>query len=87
MAETCDVCGNHEFIRRPTTTGETVAARLEAYNRRPRRSCRYYEAQGRLQIVDGMADIDEVTAPIEAVLETLPSVEPAQCAHAIDQTR
>ena len=82
-AETCDICGNHVFIRRPDDRREVVAARLEAYNRQTAPLLPYYEARDRLRIVDGLADISEVAATIEATLETLPSVEPS---HALTQS-
>ncbi len=65
----CDVCGSTEFIRRPDDNRETVATRLEAYHRQTAPIIPHYEAQGRFWAVDGMADIDVVTAEIEAVLK------------------
>jgi adenylate kinase len=71
----CDCCGNHEFVRRADDRRETVAARLEAYHKQTAPILPHYAAQGRLHAVDGMADIDAVTAQIEAALATLPSRE------------
>jgi adenylate kinase len=68
----CDVCGCHEFVRRADDRRETVAARLEAYHRQTAPILPHYAAQGRLFGVDGMADIDTVTAQIETVLASLP---------------
>ena len=65
----CDVCGGHEFIRRPDDKRETVAARLAAYHSQTAPLLPYYEAQGRLFRVDGMADIAEVTAQLTRVLD------------------
>ncbi|HTW72573.1 MAG TPA: adenylate kinase [Acetobacteraceae bacterium] len=67
----CDVCGAHEFTRRADDNRETVIARLEAYHRQTAPILPHYEAQGILRAVDGMADIDTVTAEIIAVLEKL----------------
>ncbi len=64
----CDVCGSHDFIRRPDDKAETVHARLEAYNGQTAPILPYYKAKGRLYTVDGMAEMDEVQAQIEAVL-------------------
>lgn len=64
----CDVCGGTEFARRADDRAETVAARLEAYHRQTAPLLPYYEAQGRLVSVDGMAEMDEVTRQIEAAL-------------------
>jgi adenylate kinase len=64
----CDVCGGTEFTRRADDRAETVAARLEAYHRQTAPLLPYYEAQGRLVSVDGMAEMDEVSCQIEAAL-------------------
>jgi adenylate kinase len=68
----CDVCGSHEFTRRADDNRETVIARLEAYHRQTAPILPFYETQGLLHGVDGMADIDAVTREIQAVLEKLP---------------
>ncbi len=68
VAGVCDKCGGSEFIRRPDDKAETVHARLEAYNEQTAPILPYYRAQGRLYTVDGMAEMDEVEAQIEAVL-------------------
>ena len=47
---------------RRTTRRETVDARLEAYNAQTAPILPYYKAQGRLFSVDGMAEMDEVSA-------------------------
>ena len=64
----CDSCGGTEFTRRKDDNAETVASRLEAYHAQTAPLLPYYEEQGTLKSVDGMADIDEVTRQIEAVL-------------------
>ncbi len=68
VAGTCDVCGNHEFIRRADDRRETVAARLEAYHTQTAPILPHYRAGGRLVTLDGMADVDGVSQEIEAVL-------------------
>jgi adenylate kinase len=72
VAGVCDVCGSTEFTRRADDNRETVIARLEAYHRQTAPILPHYAAQGVLRTVDGMADIDAVTAEIEQVLEKLP---------------
>ena len=72
VADTCDVCGSHAFVRRADDKRETVQARLEAYERQTAPILPHYAAQGSLHEVDGMADIDHVTAQILAVLQALP---------------
>jgi adenylate kinase len=68
-AGVCDVCGGMSFSRRADDNRETVAARLEAYHRQTAPILPYYEAQRRLHAVDGMADIDAVTAELAALLD------------------
>ncbi len=67
----CDVCGSTEFVRRADDNRETVMARLEAYHRQTAPILPHYEAQGKLRSVDGMADMDEVTRQLIAVLDGL----------------
>jgi adenylate kinase len=71
-AGVCDVCGSSEFVRRADDNRETVAARLEAYHRQTAPIIPHYAASGILRTVDGMAEIDDVTRQLEAVL---PAVE------------
>ena len=68
----CDVCGSHEFVRRADDRRETVTARLDAYHAQTAPILPHYAAQGRLHTVDGMADMDGVTAEIAATLASLP---------------
>jgi adenylate kinase len=64
----CDVCGNQTFSRRADDTAETIKARLGAYHAQTAPILPYYRNKGILQAVDGMADIDEVTRQIDAIL-------------------
>lgn len=64
----CDTCGSTEFTRRADDKAETVAARLDAYHRQTAPLLPFYTAQGKLQQVDGMAEMDEVTRQLEAIL-------------------
>ena len=67
----CDVCGSHEFTRRADDNRDTVATRLTAYHTQTAPILPHYRATGRLMSVDGMADIDCVTAALERVLRRL----------------
>ena len=67
-ADTCDVCGSHDFVRRSDDNAETVRARLEAYHRQTAPLLPYYAANGLLRVVDGMAAMGEVGSQIETVL-------------------
>ncbi|GAN76952.1 adenylate kinase [Acidisphaera rubrifaciens] len=71
VAGTCDVCGGHDFTRRPDDNRETVKTRLEAYHRQTAPIIPHYQAAGVYHAVDGMADIDAVTASIEQTLSRL----------------
>ncbi len=68
VAGVCDACGSTEFIRRADDNRETVAARLVAYHSQTAPIIPHYERAGILRVVDGMADIDDVTAQINALL-------------------
>ncbi len=65
----CDSCGGTEFVRRDDDNEETVRKRMEAYRAQTAPILPYYEAQGVLLGVDGMADIDEVTEQLYKVLD------------------
>ena len=67
----CDKCGSTEFKRRPDDNPETVRTRLQAYYKETAPLLGYYYAKRLLRGVDGMADIDTVTAEIEGILATL----------------
>ena len=64
----CDKCGATEFKRRPDDNAETVRARLAAYHADTAPLIGYYTGTGKLQTVDGMADIGAVTRAIREVL-------------------
>jgi len=64
----CDVCGADTFFRREDDKPETVAKRLEAYNRATAPLLPYYRERGLLRTIDGMAPIAQVTQAIEAIL-------------------
>lgn len=68
---TCDVCGGHSFVRREDDRRETVTARLAAYREQTAPILPYYEAEGRLYPVDGMADIDTVTAQVFKIMDDI----------------
>ena len=64
----CDGCGGGEFTRRADDNEETVRSRLEAYRNQTAPILPYYSKKGLLRSVDGMAEIDEVTRQLEALL-------------------
>ncbi|MGE3935548.1 MAG: adenylate kinase [Rhodospirillaceae bacterium] len=67
-AGVCDVCGSTEFARRKDDNAETVKARLAAYHAQTAPLLPYYRDRGVLATVDGMAEIDEVSRQVEALL-------------------
>lgn len=71
VEDACDVCGSHEFLRRADDRRETVAARLEAYHTQTAPILPHYRNAERLVTLDGMANVDSVTAQVEAVLSGL----------------
>ncbi len=64
----CDKCGGTEFKRRADDNAETVRARLQAYDEQTAPIIGYYREKGTLKTVDGMADIDDVTAQLKEIL-------------------
>ena len=68
VAGTCDVCGSHEFKRRPDDNAETVRTRMAEYRAKTAPILPYYEARGLVSRIDGMAGIDAVSLAIEAIL-------------------
>lgn len=67
---TCDKCGGTEFKRRPDDNAETVRTRMAEYRAKTAPILPIYEARGIVHRVNGMADIDEVTAAIEAIVSS-----------------
>ncbi|OCC22799.1 adenylate kinase [Croceicoccus estronivorus] len=64
----CDKCGSTEFKRRPDDNEETVRTRMAEYRAKTAPILPFYEKNGIVSRVDGMADMDAVTAAIEAIL-------------------
>ena len=65
---TCDKCGGHEFKRRPDDNEQTVRTRMAEYRAKTAPILPTYEARGIVTRVDGMADIEDVTAAIERII-------------------
>jgi adenylate kinase len=71
QAGTCDVCGSKEFTRRADDNEKTVRDRLQVYNKQTAPLVAYYREMGNLHVIDGMADIAEVTREVSHVLGQL----------------
>ena len=70
VAGVCDVCGSTEFKRRPDDNAQTVQTRMQEYRAKTAPILPIYEARGLVHRIDGMADMDHVTAAIEAILDS-----------------
>jgi len=68
VAGTCDVCGSHDFKRRPDDNEATVRTRMAEYRAKTAPILPYYEERGLVRKVDGMAPVEEVAAAIDAIL-------------------
>ena len=65
---TCDKCGGHEFKRRPDDNEDTVRTRMSEYRAKTAPILPIYDTRGIVARVDGMADIEHVTAAIERII-------------------
>lgn len=66
----CDVCGGHEFKRRPDDNEQTVRTRMAEYRAKTAPILPFYRDKGLVRQVDGMASVEEVAAAIDAVLDS-----------------
>ncbi|WP_205478964.1 adenylate kinase [Sphingomonas arenae] len=73
VEKTCDVCGAHEFKRRPDDNEQTVRTRMAEYRAKTAPILPYYEERGLVRRVDGMASVEEVARQIDAILDGLPA--------------
>ncbi|HYI63498.1 MAG TPA: adenylate kinase [Allosphingosinicella sp.] len=70
IAGVCDVCGKSEFRRRADDNEEAVRTRMAEYRAKTAPILPHYEAQRIVSRVDGMADVETVSAAIGAILES-----------------
>lgn len=68
QAGVCDKCGGVEFKRRPDDNEATVRTRMAEYRAKTAPILPIYEARGLVTRVNGMAEMDDVTAAIERVI-------------------
>ena len=64
----CGKCGSTEFKRRADDNEESLKTRLMAYYKETSPLIGYYYAKDKLTFVDGLADVEDVTAAISQVL-------------------
>lgn len=67
----CDVCGSHDFKRRPDDNAATVRTRMAEYRAKTAPILPHYEARGIVSRIDGMAAIEDVTRSIDTILGEL----------------
>ncbi len=65
----CDVCGSADFVRRADDNEVSLQRRLLEYYKKTSPLIGYYYAKGKLSAVDGLADIEAVSAAIAKVLD------------------
>jgi adenylate kinase len=66
---TCDVCGSTNLKRRADDNEETLKTRLMEYYKKTSPLIGYYYAKGQLSSVDGLAEMDAVSAAIAGILD------------------
>lgn len=67
----CTTCGGTTFKRRADDNADSLKTRLMAYYKQTSPLVGYYYAKGQLAPVDGLAEIDAVSAAVEKILEGL----------------
>ncbi|NCM96262.1 MAG: adenylate kinase [Rhodobacterales bacterium] len=70
VAGVCDACGSTRFSRRADDTEAALKQRLMEYYKKTSPLIGYYYAKGKLAVVDGLAEMDAVSAMIEKVLDS-----------------
>ena len=66
---TCDNCGGTEMKRRADDNEESLRTRLMAYYKDTSPLIGYYYAKGKLGVIDGLGEIDEVKTRLAAALD------------------
>ena len=69
VAGTCDICGGHEFKRRPDDNEATVRTRMAEYRAKTAPILPFYEARRLVRRVDGMQPVELVADAIDAILD------------------
>jgi len=70
VAGVCDACGSTDLKRRADDTEEALRHRLMEYYKKTSPLVGYYYAKGQLATVDGLAEMDVVSAAIAKVLDS-----------------
>ncbi|GGE05785.1 Adenylate kinase [Gemmobacter megaterium] len=69
VAGVCDVCGSTDMKRRADDNEDSLKTRLMEYYKKTSPLIGYYWAKGNLVGVDGLAEMDDVSAAISKVLD------------------
>ncbi|TWI35640.1 adenylate kinase [Paracoccus sulfuroxidans] len=69
----CDVCGSTDLRRRADDNADSLKTRLLEYYKKTSPLIGYYYAKGSLTTVDGLQDIDKVSAAIAKIVNRIPS--------------
>jgi adenylate kinase len=69
VAGTCDNCGAHDLKRRADDNAEALKTRLMEYYKKTSPLIGYYYAKDKLSVVDGLGEMDAVSAAIAAILD------------------
>lgn len=65
----CDICGSTDMKRRADDNEESLRQRLMEYYKKTSPLIGYYYAKGKLNTIDGLGEIDAVSAAIREVLD------------------
>ncbi|RUS58627.1 adenylate kinase [Pseudorhodobacter sp. E13] len=65
----CDDCGSGKMVRRADDNADALRTRLLEYYKKTSPLIGYYYAKGKLSSVDGLAEMDAVSAAISKVLD------------------
>lgn len=70
LEEECDKCGG-KLHHRSDDNEETISKRLRVYETQTRPVADYYAKQGKLSIIEGKGDIEDIFATMQAALKTV----------------
>lgn len=68
--KTCDKCQSHDFTYRADDNEETVAIRLNEYDKETKPLVEYYRKLGRLQVIDASKSVDKIAEELQVMLKS-----------------
>ncbi|MFA7619689.1 MAG: adenylate kinase, partial [Thiohalomonadaceae bacterium] len=72
LDDRCDRCGG-DLRHRADDNEETIGNRLRVYTAQTAPLVEYFRSQGKLQTVDGVGEIDDIFAQVDAIIASLPT--------------